>query len=42
MIDVFTSFLINVTSVQYVPEMLVTIAVLGVVNIVKRIALLEF
>lgn len=42
MIDVFTSFLIGFTEIQYVPHMFVAIAVLGLVNIIKRIIAFNF
>lgn len=41
MIDIFTSFLSGFTSVSYVDHMFVAIAVLGLVNIIKRVITLN-
>ncbi len=42
MIDVFISFLSGIGQVEYVPHMFVAIAVLGLVNIIKRVIMMNF
>lgn len=42
MIDVVISFLSSFTQINYVPHLFVALAVLGLVNIVKRVITLNF
>ena len=42
MIDVITSCMTQMIEVSYVPHMFVAIAVLGLVNIIKRMITLNF
>ena len=42
MIDVIVSFLSGLVLVEYVPHMFVAIAFLGLVNIIKRVIMMNF
>lgn len=42
MIDVIVSFLQQIVTVEYIPHMFVAIAVLGLVNIIKRVIKFNF
>lgn len=42
MIDVITSCMTGFVQIEYVPHMFVAIAVLGLVNIIKRMITLNF